>query len=96
MLATVETDFRRFPGLVRRYCRCDFVRRCTCGDPTPASGWTVERLARLRALMNEHGSVAIAAFLLGEPAQRCNIALNDLLGRTPAHALAVLEARARS
>ena len=31
MLATVETDFRRFPGLVRRYCRCDFVRRCTCG-----------------------------------------------------------------
>lgn len=84
----------RLAGFVRRFCECGALNRCVCNRPRPASGWTVGRLSYLRELMHDHGSVGVAADVLGDSVQRCNLALNALLGRTPAHALAALEAAA--
>ncbi len=93
MLACAATEVHRFPGLIRRFCSCGKINICVCGLPQTNSGWTVESLTRLRLSMQEHGSVQVAAFELGETVHRCNVALNELLGRTPQHALAALEAR---
>jgi hypothetical protein len=82
-------------GLMRRFCSCGLQNHCVCGLPRPASGWTVGRLSMLRELMREHGSMTIAAQLLGESTHNTNLALDALLGRTPTHALAVLEAKAK-
>lgn len=88
-------------GIVRRFCDHPLRERgphgwdrppCLCGLPRPVSRWTVAKLARLRQLMHEHGSVAIAARLLDERVHDCDIALAALMGRTPAHALAAIEA----
>ena len=92
--ATTTFEPRQFAGLVRRFCGCDFVRVCHCGLPQTRSGWTVGALSRLKLEMQEHGSLQRAAETLGESRQRCNIALDALLGRTPTHALAALEAKA--
>lgn len=81
------------PALMRRFCSCDFTAPCRCGQEPPKSGWTVHGLAHLWDLMKEHGSLAIAAQLLDRTQHDCNIALDALLGATPAHALARLEAR---
>lgn len=91
---TTTIEPRQFTALVRRFCSCDFVRVCHCGLPQTRSGWTVAALARLKREMQEHGSLQRAAETLGESRQRCNIALDALLGRTPTHALAALEAKA--
>jgi hypothetical protein len=82
-------------ALIRRYCGCGALNRCCCGLPKPDSGWTVERLQELQALRHEGHSVSDCAFQLGQDAQRVNIAINVMMGRTPAHALAVLERQAR-
>lgn len=80
-------------GVVRRFCACGSGLRCECELPQPRTRWTVERLAELRELMRDHGSVAIAAARLDETVNGCNLALDALMSRTPAHALAVLEAK---
>lgn len=83
--------------VIRRFCECGVHNRCSCGRPPRVTGWTVAKLAELRELMRDHGSVAIAAARIDETVHECNRALNALLGRTPAHALAALEAaKARS
>lgn len=82
--------------IVRRYCACGQLNRCTCGLPRPSSGWTVGRLAELRTLRREGFSLEHAAFQVASTPQRCNIALNALVGRTPGHALAVLERQAKN
>ncbi len=92
--ATTTFEPRQVPGLVRRYCGCGGLNACRCGLPRPNSGWTVASLTRLRTAMRDHGSLQIAAAELGDSVQNCNIALNALLGRTPTHALAALEAKA--
>ena len=80
--------------IVRRYCSCDFTPACRCDLPATRTGWTVESLAELRQAMKDHGSLSAAAAIVGEPLQRANVALEALLGRSPAQALAALEARA--
>ena len=94
MDATATARTQRGATIVRRYCSCDFTRVCRCGLPATRSGWTVESLAALKRANREHGSLSRAAAEVGEPLQRTNIALEALLGRTPAQALAALEARA--
>ena len=94
MLATA-LSFDAPRAIVRRYCGCGVLNRCICNLPRPASGWTIERLSELRRLKCEGLSLDDAAFELGESRQRCNIALNALIGRTPAHALAALEHQAK-
>lgn len=79
--------------VVRRFCACVRANECRCGLPRPASGWTVERLTSLRALMREHGELGIVAAILGESTSQCNRALFALIDRTPVHALAALEAK---
>lgn len=81
-------------ALVRRYCGCGSMNRCVCGLPRPASGWTVERLEQLKALSKGGADLATAASALGETAQRCNRALDAMIGRSPTHALAFLERQA--
>lgn len=81
-------------SFVRRFCSCGFVRACGCGEAQPISGWTVTGLTELRQLMREHGSLLRVAALLMRSGRDCNVALDALLGRSPTHALAVLEARA--
>ncbi|NBW06949.1 MAG: hypothetical protein EBR82_02860 [Caulobacteraceae bacterium] len=91
-----EARLAEFSGvIVRRYCDCGALNRCVCGLPRADSGWTVDRLQRLRILRLEGHSVSECAFQLGQDAQQTNIAINAMLGRTPAHALAVLERQAR-
>tara|TARA_R110002167_G_scaffold12963_6_gene54894 strand:+ start:5971 stop:6252 length:282 start_codon:yes stop_codon:yes gene_type:complete len=80
------------PGLLRRFCSCDFT--CSCGAERPQSGWSVSGLTELRALMLEHHSLTKVSALLSRSQRDCNVALDTLLGRSPTHALAVLEARA--
>ena len=82
-------------GFLRRFCECS-PGRCACGLPQTRSGWTVESLTELRDLMALHRSVAIVARMTGWNARDCNIALNALMGRTPVHALAALEALAEA
>lgn len=82
------------PALVRRFCACDFVSPCRCGLEPPKSGWTVAALTEVRDLMREHRSLAVVASLTSRTRRDCNIALDALLGATPTHALARLEARA--
>lgn len=94
MHATAAIRSERKPGIIRRYCSCASLRLCTCSLPAPRSGWSIERLERLRQVMREHGSLAIAAAAVDETLQRANIALEALLGRTPEQAMAALEARA--
>lgn len=81
-------------GIIRRFCSCDFVRSCSCGEPRPRSGWTAAELTDLRKLMREHGSMARVASLMSRTQRDCNRALFALIGRTPEHALAALEAKA--
>lgn len=78
-------------GMLRRYCACGVINRCGCGLPVAASGWSVAGLQDLRDLMREHGSLHAVAALTGRSVRECNRALNALIGRTPAHALAALE-----
>lgn len=78
--------------LIRRFCHCALEQLCRCGLQPSRSGWSVAGLIELQQLMAEHGSVATAARLLNRTLQDCNIALDRLMGRTPAHALAALEA----
>lgn len=82
------------PALLRRFCRCDFVSPCGCGQEPPRSGWTVAGLTGLRDLYREHRSLTRVAALTSRRQHDCNVALDALLGRTPTHALAVLEAQA--
>lgn len=84
-------ETRLFSSVVRRFCACELERICRCGLPRTRSGWSVESLTTLRATMREHGSLETTAAVLGESRRRCNVALNALIGRTPAHALAALE-----
>lgn len=87
--------YRQLGAMVlRRFCGCPIAGGCVCGLPRPTTRWTVDRLDRLWALMKEHGSVHVAAQLLDETVHECNVALDALLGRTAAHALAALEAKA--
>lgn len=79
--------------IIRRFCACGAMNRCVCDLDPPRSGWTVEALAELRQLMREHGSVETVAMLTGASQRDCNLALNALIGRTPTHALAALEAK---
>ena len=58
-----------------------------CPDICPTT------LAELRQLMREHANLETVALLTGASRRECNVALNALVGRTPAHALAALEAR---
>jgi len=78
--------------IVRRFCACGAMNRCDCDLPPPRSGWTVDSLTELRQLMREHGSLETVAMITGVSRRDCNVALNALIGRTPVHALAALEA----
>lgn len=78
--------------IVRRFCACGTMIRCHCDLPPARSGWTVEGLAELRQLMREHGSLETVALITGASRRDCNVALNALIGRTPVHAFAALEA----
>lgn len=82
------------PALVRRFCGCGAANDCRCGLPRPQTGWTVDGLAELRQLMREHGSLETVAYLTARTRHECNLALDALLGATPVHALARLEAQA--
>jgi len=92
--ATAAIGEITIPGIVRRYCSCDLVRACRCSLPATTCGWTVQKLARLRQAMRDHGSLSIAAAAVDETQHRANIALEALLGRNPHQALAAMEARA--
>lgn len=94
MHATAAIRSQRKPEIIRRYCRCDLERICRCGLPSSRSGWTVAKLARLQQAMREHGSLGPAAAEVGETRHRANVALDAMLGKSPVHALAALEARA--
>ena len=95
MLTTATRQPQRpFPAaIVRKFCACGATNRCRCDLPPGRSGWTVEGLTELRQLMREHASLETVALLTGASRRECNVALNALVGRTPAHALAALEAR---
>lgn len=80
-------------ALLRRFCSCGVDNDCRCGLPRRLTGWTVEGLAELRQLMREHHSLDVVASLIGETKHECNKALDALLGATPTHALARLEAQ---
>lgn len=82
------------PALLRRFCSCGVDNDCRCGLPRRMTGWTAGSLGELRHLMREHGSLDVVAALLGETKHECNKALDALLGATPTHALARLEAQA--
>lgn len=77
--------------LIRRYCSCASAEPCTCGLKPRKSGWTAKELAALQATMKQLASVSAAALKLQRTTHDCNRALDVLVGRTPAHALAVLE-----
>lgn len=63
--------------------------------PPTRSGWTILSLKDLRALHHcFRGDLTETAAAMGETRVRCDRALNALLGRTEAEALAVLERRA--
>ncbi len=81
-------------ALLRRFCSCGVDSACRCGLPRRLTGWTVEGLTELRELMREHHSLYTVAALIGETTHECNKALDALLGATPTHALARLEAKA--
>lgn len=73
----------------RRATRTHFRRRITT-----RSGWTVGALVDLRDLaISFRGDLTEIAAAMGTETWDCDIALNALLGRTPAEALAALEAR---
>jgi hypothetical protein len=94
MPTTAPDAMRPLPAaIVRRFCDCGITNRCHCDLPPARSGWTVEALAELRQLMREHRSLETVAELTGASRRECNVALNALIGRSPAHALAALEAR---
>jgi len=94
LTTTTPDPHSRFPAtIVRRFCACGARNRCRCDLPPARSGWTVEGLVELRQLMREHASLETVALLTGASRRECNVALNALVGRTPAHALAALEAR---
>lgn len=78
-------------ALVRRFCSCDPRGECGCGLKRTRSGWSVPALAELSLLMKQHGSVAAVALQTRRTVHDCNRALDELLGRSPTHALAVLE-----
>lgn len=82
------------PALLRRFCSCELERACTCDAEPSLSGWSVEALTELWELMRLHGSAATAAHLMRRTLRDCNVALDALLGATPTHALARLEAQA--
>lgn len=92
MTALSKAPPARLSVFMRRFCCCGRCNVCHCGLPRPTSGWTVERLTRLRAEMALHNDLTIVAELLGETRHGCNLALDALLGATPTHALARLEA----
>lgn len=94
MHATAAIRSKRKPGFIRRYCSCDLERICRCGLPSSRSGWTIDKLTRLQQAMREHGSLGPAAAEVGETRHRANVALDAMLGKSPVHALAALEARA--
>lgn len=81
------------PGIIRRYCVCELGRGCLCDLASSRSGWTIEKLARLRQSMRDHGSLSIAAAEVDETVRRANVALEALLGRSPQQAFAALEAK---
>lgn len=63
--------------------------------PMTRSGWSVLALQDLRALHHcFRGDLKETAAAMGETRARCDLALNALLGRTEAEALAALERRA--
>jgi hypothetical protein len=95
VLTTATQDpLSPFPAtIIRRFCACGTKNHCRCDLPPARSGWTVEGLVELRQLMREHASLETVALLTGASRRECNVALNALVGRTPAHALAALEAR---
>jgi Asp-tRNA(Asn)/Glu-tRNA(Gln) amidotransferase A subunit family amidase len=80
-------------ALLRRFCSCNAMEPCRCGLKPSRSGWSVEALMRLRALVRELRSVSAAASRMGRTVHDCNRALDVLIARTPTHALAVLEAQ---
>jgi hypothetical protein len=92
MSAAFERVLRAAP--IARFCGCR-SGACNCGLKRPMSGWTVESLTELQNEMRLHLSLKAVVEQLGGDTQGYNIALNALLGRTPAHALAVLERMAR-
>ena len=94
MHATAAIRSKRKPGIIRRYCSCDLERVCGCDLVRTRSGWTVEKLIRLQQAMREHRSLRAAAAEVEETCHRANLALDAMLGKSPAHALAALEARA--
>lgn len=92
-VSTIEA-FTAQPGFIRRFCSCGAVNRCACGLPRPESGWTVAGLTALRQAMKDHLCLATVSAVTGRTTHDCNVALFALMGRTPAHALAALEAKA--
>lgn len=81
-------------AIIRRFCSCELERVCRCGLPRTRTGWTVASLSRLREVHGQTHDLTLTAMMLGETRNRCNLALDHLIGRTPAHALAALEAAA--
>lgn len=92
--ATTIEAFTAQPGFIRRFCSCGVNNRCSCGLPLPATGWTVAGLTEVRQAMKEHLSLSAVVEITGRSRHDCNVALFALMGRTPAHALAALEAKA--
>lgn len=95
MPAAVSTldAFTTHPGFIRRFCSCGADNRCVCGRPRAVTGWSIGGLMEVRRIMRLHHSLAAVVVQTGRSSHDCNIALNALMGRTPAHALAALEAK---
>ncbi|RYE61087.1 MAG: hypothetical protein EOP20_00695 [Hyphomicrobiales bacterium] len=80
-------------ALLRRFCSCPARTTCVCGLKPTKSGWSAPALAELKLAMNDLRSVSVVAVRLNRTTHDCNRALDVLIGRTPQHALAVLEAQ---
>lgn len=83
------TEKRAIEAGRQRGGRVQFRRRITT-----RSGWTVGALVDLRDLsISFRGDLTEIAVAMGTDRLDCDIALNALIGRSPAEAFAALEAR---